>query len=247
MAKKRLTKQGKIIILALFALLLFSFWFTTSGPRAYKINMPKGYKVHGIDVSRYQGKINWKELENMSDGRDNVKISFAYLKATEGRSIQDPLFKANWDNIAKSNILRGAYHFFIATRSPQEQAQNFIKHVQLKKGDLPPVLDIEHIGNQSAAKLKENVKIWLTLIENHYGMKPIIYTNIDFYENYLNDKEIRKYPLWIAHYYKKKPKMGEPWIMWQHSDQGEISGIKEKIDFNVFNGSLRDLQSLCKK
>jgi lysozyme len=210
--------------------------------------MPEGYKVHGIDVSRYQSKIDWKYIESFTGDKQDVKISFAFIKATEGRSIQDPLFKTNWENIGQTDIIRGAYHYFVPTRSALEQAQNFIANVELLKGDLPPVLDIEKLGPPGAAKLRENVKIWLNEVEKHYGMIPIIYSSIDFYKKYLIvDADLRKYPLWIAHYDKKKIVFEESWLFWQHNDKGRIPGISEKVDFNVFNGNLDKLKSLCKK
>jgi len=210
--------------------------------------MPEGYKLHGIDISRYQDKIDWEYLESFTgENKNEVKITFAFIKATEGRSLQDPFFKTNWENIKKTGIIRGAYHYFIPTRSAAEQAQNFIDNVILDKDDLPPVLDIEVLGKQGAAKLRENMKIWLNTIEKHYGMKPIIYSYIDFYEKYLMlDDDLKKYPLWVAHYDKKKIEFKEQWLFWQHSDKGQIPGIG-KMDFNVFNGSLDELKSLCKK
>jgi lysozyme len=215
--------------------------------KIFGIRMPEGYKVHGIDVSRYQNKIDWKYIESFTGDEHDVKISFAFIKATEGRSIQDSLFKINWENIGQTNIIRGAYHFFIPTRSALEQAQNFIANVELVKGDLPPVLDIEKSGG-SAAKLRENIKIWLNEVEKYYGVTPIIYSSIDFYRKYLIvDADLRKYPLWIAHYDRKKIEFEESWLFWQHNDKGRIPGINEKVDFNVFNGNMDKLKSLCKK
>jgi lysozyme len=216
--------------------------------KIFGIRMPKGYELHGIDVSRYQNTIDWKYLESFTGNKNDVKIAFAFIKATEGRSIQDPLFKTNWDNIGQTGIIRGAYHYFIPTRSALEQAKNFIENVKLVKGDLPPVLDIEKLGSPGAAKLRENVKIWLNEVEKHYEMTPIIYSSIDFYEKYIIvDKDLRKYPLWIAHYDKEKIEQEKSWLFWQHSDKGRIHGIDEKVDFNVFNGNLNKLKSLCKE
>jgi lysozyme len=210
--------------------------------------MPHGYELHGIDVSRYQNLVDWSYLGGFSGGKDNVRISFAFIKATEGRSIQDPFFKTNWEDIGKTDIIRGAYHYFIPTRNASEQAQNFIANVKLVKGDLPPALDIEVLGKSGAAKLRENIKIWLNIVEKHYGMRPIIYSYIDFYEKYIFvDEDLRKYPLWVAHYYQNNIKIEESWLFWQHNDEGRIPGIEEKVDFNVFNGNMDKLKSLCKK
>jgi lysozyme len=240
---RKLWRRG-LIILSIVAVYLIVY------PRhkIFGIRMPTGYELHGIDVSRYQNKIDWEYLASFTGKNKDVKISFAFIKATEGRSIQDTLFKINWKNIGKTGIIRGAYHYFIPNRSALEQAKNFIKNVELVKGDLPPVLDIEKLGNDGAVKLRENVKIWLNEVEKHYGMRPIIYSYIDFYEQYLIvDKDLRKYPLWVAHYNKKKIEFEESWLFWQHSDKGRIPGITEKVDFNVFNGNMDELKSLCKK
>jgi lysozyme len=215
--------------------------------KVFGIRMPSGYELHGIDVSRYQTVIDWEYLESFTGDNDDVKISFAFIKATEGRSLQDPFFKTNWENIGQTEIIRGAYHYFVPTRNAMEQAQNFIANVELVEGDLPPALDVEVLKG-SATKLRENVKTWLNEVEKHYGMTPIIYSSIDFYKKYIFvDKGLQKYPLWIAHYDRKKIKFTEPWLFWQHSDKGQIPGINEQVDFNVFNGDLDKLKSFCKK
>ncbi|MDR1896228.1 MAG: glycoside hydrolase family 25 protein [Prevotellaceae bacterium] len=239
-------------ILLLLSVIVFAVIMPDSctfGVHAFDIRMPKGYNLHGIDVSHYQGNLDWTQIENATGGKKNeIKISFAFIKATEGRSITDRMFKENWDKIEKTNLIRGAYHYFIPTRSATEQAQNFIANVKLKKGDLPPVLDVEVVGRYGSAKLKENMKIWLDIVEKHYGMKPIIYSYMDFYEMYLgNDSDFKQYPLWIAHYYKKKVKFKRSWIFWQHNDKGIIPGIDKPMDFNVFNGDLDKLKALCKQ
>jgi lysozyme len=230
-------------------LLIVLYLIVNPSNKIFGIRMPTEYELHGIDVSRYQSKIDWQYLESFTGNNNNdVKISFAFIKATEGRSLQDPLFKTNWENIGKTGIIRGAYHYFVPTRSASEQAQNFIANVMLVKGDLPPVLDVEKLGNQGAAKLRENIKIWLNEVEKHYGMKPIIYSYIDFYKKYLIvDSDLRQYPLWVAHYDEKKIEFEESWLFWQHSDKGRIPEIDEKVDFNVFNGNMDKLKSLCKK
>jgi lysozyme len=242
-------KMTRNLWLALiFILIIILYFIIIPRHKVFEIMMPKGYKLHGIDVSRYQNTIDWKYLEKFNDSRNSVKISFAFIKATEGRSIQDPFFKSNWENIEQTGIIRGAYHYFIPTRSALEQAQNFIANVELAVGDLPPVLDIEQLGRPGATRLRENVKIWLNEVEKHYDMKPVIYSSIDFYEKYLIvDKDLRQYPLWVAHYDKKKIEFEEAWLFWQHSDKGRIPGIDEKVDFNVFNGNMDKLKSLCKK
>ena len=243
--KRKIKRAFYLVLIGLAVFFVVRQILYDSRPRAYGIKMPKGYAIHGIDVSRWQGEINWSELEKVRSGKDSIPISFAFIKATEGRSLLDPQFEDNWNGIAKTRIIRGAYHYFVPSRNAKEQADNFIKNVKLSKGDLPPVLDVEALGRKGSADLRNNIKIWLKAVEKHYGMKPIIYTYIDFYEKYLKDGEL-EYPLWIAHYYEKKMNVNKNWLFWQHSDSGQIPGLREKVDFNVFSGSLEDLKGLCK-
>lgn len=209
----------------------------------FGIDMPVNYKIHGIDVSKFQKDINWAAVKQMQV--DKIRISFAFIKATEGITRQDAAFKQNWDRAGKAGLIRGAYHFFYATRDPLKQAINFHNVVDLQSGDLPPVLDIETSNNQPAAVIRSTAKIWLEEMEKVYKVKPIIYTNIHFYETYLGS-EFDRYPLWIAHYYQKeRPRSDRAWLFWQHSDIGRVNGIRTTVDFNVFKGDSTDLAKLC--
>lgn len=199
--------------------------------------MPKGYTVHGIDVSKHQGSIDWKRVSLMKV--NGIKVSFAFIKATEGISRQDDKFELNWKQSAQNGILRGAYHFYYPSRDASKQADNFIKKVRLAKGDLPPVIDIETSNGKSSAKICEGLKIFAQRIEKQYAVKPIIYTNINFYNKHLKGN-FGDFPLWIAGYFDHDRFYSEfdtPWIFWQHSESGKVDGIKGYVDFNVFRGS----------
>lgn len=201
---------------------------------AFGIDMPIEYKIHGIDVSRYQKEIGWKDVKAMNI--DGIAINFVFIKATEGYNLTDKYFKYNWKTSKKLGISRGAYHFFNPAQKSAAQAINFISRVKLLPGDLPPVLDVEQIGNIDPDVFKTGLKNWLGLVEKYYKVKPIIYTNADFYKKYLGD-DFNDYPLWIAHYYEKKePRVARDWTFWQHNDRGNVSGINAFVDFNVFNG-----------
>lgn len=209
----------------------------------FGIDMPVNYPIHGIDVSKFQKNINWDAVEQMQV--DKIHISFAFIKATEGITRQDASFPQNWQRAKKAGIIRGAYHFFYSTRDPLKQAINFHNVVQLESGDLPPVLDIETSNNQSPAIIRTTARIWLEEMEKAYGVKPIIYTNVHFYETYLGH-EFDKYPLWVAHYYQKeRPATSRSWLFWQHSDIGHVNGIGTTVDFNVFKGDSLALRNLC--
>ena len=115
------------------------------------------YTIHGIDVSRYQDKIDWKHLSNYKAGKDSVRITFAFVKATEGQTLKDRYFEHNWQETTKYNIIRGAYHYYKPNTNSALQAKNFIRHVKLKKGDLPPVLDIEEVGKYGVKNMKKGI------------------------------------------------------------------------------------------
>ncbi len=208
---------------------------------SFNIRIPKPYKVHGIDVSYYQGKINWQEVAKPVD---DIKISFAFIKATEGVTLVDARFKRNWREAEKANILRGAYHYFKPKKSGAWQALFFLQTVKPQAGDLLPVVDVEETGGIEKAVLRANLREFLNQVEKKIGAKPIIYSGYKFYienlEGHFND-----YPLWIAHYRQPKLKFTEEkWLFWQHSDEATLSGIKTRTDMNVFNGSESDLEKL---
>ncbi len=240
--KKKNNKKNYLILLIIlvsFSIATFLFNRFYNRPAfvhypAFGIDMPVKYAIHGIDVSRYQKTIGWDLVKEMEV--ENIRIGFAFMKATEGLTGIDNQFSRNWKQAKKADVPRGAYHFFIASKSGRAQAENFIENVQLKKGDLPPVLDIEQINGVSVTDLQQRVADWLQAVEKKYKVKPIIYTNADFYENFLAGR-FDDYPLWVAHYLvKDKPRIKRSWQFWQHSEAGRANGIDAFVDFNVFNG-----------
>ena len=209
---------------------------------AFGISIPENYLIHGIDVSRYQQTISWESVKEMKV--KNVQLGFVFIKATEGIINTDPQFKRNWKKSKQAGMIRGAYHFFLATKDGREQAENFISMVDLEEGDLPPVVDIEQTYGVNTAILKKELKEWLDVIEYYYKAKPIIYTSVAFYSRYLG-KEFNSYPLWAAHYYQyDTPRIDRNWDFWQHSEEGRVNGILSKVDFNVFNGDSLQFRSI---
>ena len=209
---------------------------------AFGITMPADYGIHGIDVSSYQGAIYWPGVKQMK--ADTSSLSFAFIKATEGLNDVDKRFAYNWAEARKAGMIRGAYHYFLATKSGKKQAQHFLQQVQLQSGDLPPVVDIEKLHRVPRALMQKRLKEWLDEVEMATGRKPIIYTFADFYEKELGPA-FNAYPLWVAHYFQPlKPRINRPWSFWQHSDQGQVSGITMRVDFNVFSGISGELQQL---
>ena len=217
-------------------------WKPCYGLKGYGICMPAGYRVHGIDVSHYQGDIDWKMLGQTRQGQ--FPIQFIFMKATEGGDYTDDRFAANFDSARVHGFVRGAYHFYNPKTDANKQADFFIQSVKLEPGDLPPVLDIEKKG-KDMKKLQADLKVWLRKVENHYGVKPIIYASYKFKTRYLNESVFNTYPYRIAHYYVDSVRYEGDWRFWQHTDVGTLPGIDEKVDLNVFNGSKNELDAFC--
>lgn len=211
----------------------------------FGISLPNEYSIHGIDVSRHQGEIDWKAVSEMNIR--GIKIDFVFIKATEGKDYKDRFFQYNWQRVKEQKLRRGAYHFYQPNTNSNHQAKLFINQVTLESGDLPPVLDIEQTGKYSIQNLREGLRNWLLIVEKEYGMKPIIYTNQNFYRDYLKG-HFTQYTFWIARYGNEIPRYpsSDRWFFWQHSDQGLVNGIAGKVDFNVFNGNEDALRKLCK-
>jgi lysozyme len=249
--KQKLTKK---ILLALAFLLslgitgyfIYFWWMEKQAGFAhypgFGISLPIDYEIHGIDVSHHQSVISWDDVKKMKV--KDVNLQFAVIKATEGISRVDWQFRRNWREAKQAGMARGAYHFFISSRDGKQQAENFIATVKLEKGDLPPVLDIEQTNRQNAQTIRKRAMDFLRAVEAHYGVKPIIYTNVDFYEQYLGE-EFSDYPLWVAHYIQRnKPRIQRKWTFWQHSEKGRVNGITTAVDFNVFDGDSSEFDQL---
>ena len=214
-------------------------WKPCYGMKGYGVCMPHGYKVHGIDVSHHQGAIDWASVK--ATEKEEFPIRFVFMKATEGGDHKDHRFDENFARAAQVGLVRGAYHFYNPNSDPMRQADFFISQVQLQQGDLAPVLDIER-KPRDKAQLQTDLLVFLRCLEQHYGVKPIIYTSYKYKLRYLDAPEFDTYPLWIAHYYVDELSYNGKWHFWQHTDYGTVPGIDVSVDLNVFNGTLSELK-----
>lgn len=198
--------------------------------------------ILGIDVSEYQGKIDFAGLQLQIQNR---RIEFIVVRATMGKDGVDARYKRNWEGFRTLPVMRGAYHYYRPNENSTLQAQNFIKTAKLKSGDMIPVLDIEkHSTIQSKEKLREGLKNWLRIVEEHYGVKPMIYTGDSFFWEVLHNHGFDAYPIWVANYNPILEPETQDWIIWQFSEKGSLPGIREKIDLNVLVGGEEELESL---
>lgn len=230
---------------------VWAFYYFFVGPFGFRwralygdANYPGGYEIRGIDISHYQGDIDWDQLQNAMI--EKCPIRFIVMKATEGSSKIDPSFKYNFKQALEYGYIRGAYHFWSNHSSARLQAYFFLNNVPLESGDLPPVLDVEHKPkDKSVEDFQQDILTWLHIVEDRYHVKPIIYTYYKFKKQYLDTPVFDDYPYWIAHYYVDKIEYQGEWKFWQHTDAGKLPGIKGYVDFNIYNGSFYDLKRLC--
>lgn len=197
--------------------------------------------IFGIDISHYQGKINWTEVRT-----SHHPIEYIFIRATMGTNGKDKQFKRNWKYSKKHNFLRGAYHYYRPNENSTKQFNNFKSVVELKKGDFVPVLDIEKESRFGRKKLREGVLNWLKLAEEEYGVKPIIYTGLKFYK-YILKGYVDDYPLWIAAYSGKHRLNGVEWTFHQFTENVRVKGIRASVDGNDFDGDINELKQLLIK
>lgn len=238
--RKIVTASIKVgVILAILAILMYK-----------RIIWPndlfsKKYSVRGVDVSSYQGDIDWETLSKQN-------IDFAFIKATEGSGYEDPCFKQNWEEAMQTDLRIGAYHFFSFDSAGKTQAENFIKTVPKDPNSLPPVVDFEFYGDKkqnipAKAEAYAILDELLKELEAYYGKKPIIYATQTTYKLYIQGV-YDDYPLWIRDIVKMPMlKKGAKWTFWQYND-GEIlegyKGEEKHIDMNVFRGDKQALADL---
>lgn len=238
---------GGCAVVCLYVWLFYSFFVSPTGFRWRALygdaNYPAGYEIHGIDISHYQGDIDWNRLRGSSI--EGCPLRFIMIKSTEGSTRIDEKFFDNFMQAREYGYIRGAYHFWSNKSSARAQAYHFLNTVHLEDGDLPPVLDVEHKpAEMDVEDFQRNVLTWLHIVEDKYHVKPIIYTYYKFKEKYLSAPVFDDYPYWIAHYYVDKVEYKGPWKFWQHTDVGRLPGISGFVDFNIYNGSYYDMKKL---
>ncbi len=233
---KKLKIITRVLVLVLLVFILAYKAYVSFGSRA-----TENFPVKGVDVSAYQGDIDWETLAGEN-------ISFAFIKATEGSSYKDRFFEDNIENIKKTNIAPGAYHFLSFESDGKSQAENFISSVDAESIALPPVIDLELYGDYNknpppASKVRKILDEMIKELYIEYGKYPIIYTNRRAYLLYVSG-EYSSCDLWICDILKR-PSLpdGREWKFWQYSHTEKLpgySGEEEYIDMNVFNGSKKE-------
>ncbi|PIL12439.1 hypothetical protein P775_28460 [Puniceibacterium antarcticum] len=213
--------------------------FYDSHPHDGVGDVPRRYPVHGIDVSRWQGAVDW-------DRARAAGVTFAYMKATEGGDLRDPMFTTYRDGARRAGVRYGAYHYFYFCRPAAEQAQWFIGNVPKDPGALPAVLDMEWnhrsptcTRRPTGTEVRAEAMIFLDILERHYGRRPLVYTTVDFFQE-TGIGQLPRTEFWLrsvaAHPREVYP--GMLWSFWQYTGTGIVPGIDRPVDINVFAGSL---------
>lgn len=209
-----------------------------SDPHPWSGRKPWSYPVHGIDVSRWQGDIDWTRAAASG-------VSFAYIKATEGGDLLDPRFRAHWKDARRAGVRRGAYHYFYFCRPAAEQARWFIRHVPRDPQALPHVLDMEWTPHSrtctrrpSGARVRAEADRFLDILEAHYGRHPVLYTTVDFYRD-TGIGRLAGTEFWLRSVadHPRVTYPGAQWQFWQYTGTGRVPGIEGDVDLNVFGGS----------
>ena len=203
------------------------------------------FAVHGVDVSKYQGDIDWQAVKESG-------VAFAFIKASEGGDRTDSKFQYNWAAAKAAGVPRGAYHFVYWCRLPHEEVGNFINTVPNDPDALPPVLDVEATPESKSCKRTlyrdealRDMRAMLEMMERHYGKRPIIYSSVDFYQAILHSNALSEYPIWVrSTKYHPVVRYGDrKWTFWQYRSDGHVPGIGNAVDQNAFNGSFDEWRS----
>ncbi|KAF7764925.1 lysozyme [Pseudoalteromonas citrea] len=237
--------QGLGIIALLLFLLYKPIIFTSSvakEPLPYNAKIAANTKrILGIDVSHQQGDINWQKVAQAG-------VSFAYLKASDGVTYQDPAFVTYANSITQTSLLVGAYHFFEAEDDPIAQAKNFINQVKSVDMSLLPMVDVEITKNQTPHVIASRLHAYLQYVNASLGCKPIIYSSRNFWSKNIG-ATFAAYPVWLAEYNATltPPKGIDNVVLWQYSDKGKIAGINHEVDLDRVLSAQQGLESLkCK-
>lgn len=190
--------------------------------------------VTGIDVSHYSGTVDWSEVEAAG-------YRFAYVKASEGVDDPDPTFPQHWQELAGTDLRRGAYHLYVTEDDPEAQAQLFLSTVSLASGDLVPVVDIESLGKGTEPGLPDRLRQFLEILEGATGARPMIYTGPDFWDADVA-ADFGAYRLWIAEVDTDEPRLPQgwtEWTLWQWEINTTVPGVEKDVDVSRLHPEVR--------
>lgn len=202
--------------------------------------------VLGIDVSKWQGSVNWSAVKGAGK-------QFAFARVSDGTTYKDQYFSANWKGMKSAGIIRGAYQYFRPNQDPIQQADYFVSAINsaggMQTGDLPGVLDLETTSGMSSSAILKNVDAWIARVQQGTNRRPIIYTGSYFWDSNIYSTKYTSHALWTAHYTTKPcplvPNPWKAWKFWQYTDKASVAGVSGNADANRFNGTLAELTAFA--
>ena len=215
--------------------------FEDNDPQDFGARTPHHHHIHGIDVSKWNGDIDWPAVKK-------ADIAFAFIKATEGKDRLDARFHSYWQGARAAGIAHAPYHFYYFCSTADDQADWFIANVPKAAVHLPPVLDAEWNPDSPTCRkrpapedVRAELQRFLDRIEAHYGKRPIIYTTVDFHRDNLVG-HLEKYPFWLRSVANHPENIypARRWAFWQYTSTGIVPGIAGDTDINVFSGSRKN-------
>ena len=233
--RSRFTLVLSLFLITFFVYILIENPSKKSSYGDFGVPIPTAYPILGIDISHYQGNVNWEQLKQSKHGQDSIQ--FVFIKATEGLTLLDDQLLNNAEGATSQKLDFGCYHFFIPDISAKLQAKFFAKQLIQTEFTLKPVLDIEFDGDFSNERLIDSINVFLDEVEKKVKSRPIIYTYSNFYKEHFKDQLVDEL-IWIAKYGHSCELMNrENVIAWQFSEEGTVNGIEGFVDLNLAKNS----------
>lgn len=237
-------KQRWLLVIAAFAmcgavLVAIALYYAHQSTEPAPPECQTGPTTRGIDVSYYQETIEWKRVRRAG-------VLFAFIRVSDGTTVPDSQFAANWDGAHKAGVLRGAYQYFRPDQNATAQADLMIAALRKDRGELPPVIDVETDGGKSPAAIERAVRTWVARVRDRLGVDPIVYTGPDFWTTKVASADLTTQALWLAHYTTNCPTVPlqwREWTFWQFTDRGTVPGIEGPVDLDLFAGTFDDLEA----
>jgi lysozyme len=198
-----------------------------------------GPTTPGLDVSYYQDTIDWPKVRHAG-------LRFAFIRVSDGTTVDDPMFDKNWAGAKRAGLLRGAYQHFRPDENARAQADMMIAALMHDGGELPPVIDVEVDGGKRPDEIAARVRVWIERVRDKLHVEPMVYTGPEFWRDRVGGADVGV-PLWVAHYTRECPTVPAPWerwTYWQHTDSGRVPGINGPVDLDLFAGTVDDLRRL---
>ena len=221
----------KIVVRVIFVIYMCINFICIFNNNSYALE-PAGRVYDGIDVSGWQGEIDFTKVKN-------ADIKFVYIKSSEGKNTVDRYFRRNYEKAKENGLNIGFYHYVRArnTEDALLEANHFANTIAGTIPDCKLAMDFENFGNLSLNEINTISKVFLERVQEITNKEMIIYSNTSSARNIFSAELANRYPLWVAQYYVSEPSNNGKWNSWegfQYTDQGTVPGINGYVDRDKF-------------